>query len=437
MKRIIAIIIAALLLVSGIPAFADENVLLDSELTSAESCMTVTGFELTEWAAARCGYTSNRNIYVLTDSASAFMSFDAGKGAGYKTAEFLVTIHGYNTWQVDDAHLPSRILYSDNGTDWTSAADITCVKDEKTNYDGSTPHYNYTLSCTLAEEARYIKLDFTGCNAWQVFVHHVKLTGTEAPAEPEITPDEYFTDPCEAPSLPDNAYVTAQYTDMQSVNWEWNWMSENERTYITSQFTEAEDTITYTLKDNSKDIVYVELNYLEVSDPPAFSASRNGDMWTEKKGLTKTDSQSISDPMAYQWKKVTYKAQLSKGMKQVKIYFPGNYRLTNIKLGFAAAQYPYDLISLDENVSGEYKDGVWTVSGGLISKTDAVSEVTAILAVYKDGKMLSLTDKKVDLSDGKFVISSDKTEEGAEAALYIWSTRENMIAVITPPVLFK
>ena len=77
------------------------------------------------------------------------------------------------------------------------------------------------------------------------------------------------------------------------------------------------------------------------------------------------------------------------------------------------------------------------MSGELISKTDAVSEVTAILAVYKDGKMLSLTDKKVDLSDGKFVISSDKTEEGAEAALYIWSTRENMIAVITPPVLFK
>ncbi len=70
--------------------------------------MTVTGFELTEWAAERCGYTSSRNIYVLTDSASAFMSFDAGKGAGYKTAEFLAAIHGYNTWQVDDAHLLSK-----------------------------------------------------------------------------------------------------------------------------------------------------------------------------------------------------------------------------------------------------------------------------------------------------------------------------------------
>ncbi len=57
-------------------------------------------------------------------------------------------------------------------------------------------------------------------------------------------------------------------------------------------------------KDNSKDIVYVELNYLEVFQTRLrFPLRETAICGRKKKGLTKTDSQSISDPMAYQWKK--------------------------------------------------------------------------------------------------------------------------------------
>ena len=130
--------------------------IIDDDLTTANVIDTVSGFDTTPWASTRCGYDSQRTIYYNSSTASAYMTFKAPDGKYFDGADFLITLHTDQRWLVNDAgnpldaaNLANRISYSDNGTDWTKAPEITWVRDEKVNYDGSIPHYNYTLSTTL------------------------------------------------------------------------------------------------------------------------------------------------------------------------------------------------------------------------------------------------------------------------------------------------
>jgi single-strand DNA-binding protein len=75
------------------------------------------------------------------------------------------------------------------------------------------------------------------------------------------------------------------------------------------------------------------------------------------------------------------------------------------------------------------------VSGKLTTGTEEITEVAVILGVYKDDEMLSLTETTVALSDGDFTISSEAVPEGAEAVIYFWSTRADMISVIPPQLV--
>jgi len=464
MRKMIAMMIALITALGlfVVPASAeDERVLLDSDLTSQERCMTVVGFSLVDWASGRCGYTTKRNIYANSGGSEQYMIFDAGEEGYYTSAEFLVTLHGWYNWPIEqEVHLVNRIQVSDDGTTWTNAPGIQFVKDANQYTDGNAPHWNYTLSVALETPVRFVKLDFGGAQG--VFVHHAKLTGDgpeqlpepepepepdpepepepdpEPDPEPGIEADSYFTDTCNKPSLDANDYVTAQYTDMQSVNWELHWFADARKSYITSKFTDEEDIITYTLLDSSKDVVSVQMNYFEptnASKPAGVSGSRNGVIWSNEMSMQKTSSEQLEDTAAWQWRKVSYEVDVPHGMKQIRIHLPTNYRMIDVTLGFKDSEYAYDHIRLENEASGNYANGKWTVNGKLISGTEEITTVSAILGVYKDDEMLSLTETTVDLSDGDFTISSEAVPEDAEVVLYFWSTRADMISVIPPQLV--
>ena len=445
MKKLIAVMITA---VTALQLFAfsvaaeEPKVLLDSELLTQEACMTIAGFESTEWSSVRCGYSTTRAIYNNTGAAETYMIFDAGKGAGYTEAEFLITTHADHEWVVsNEEYLNKRVLYSNDMTTWEYAPDISAVKDPNTYYDGATAHYNYTISAKLSESARYIKLDFSGCATWRIFVHHAKLLGNPAEEEPSIEPDTYFTDPCTSMLLPQNDTMTAEYERMQAVSWAWEWISDQYRTYLTSNTWTAGDSITYTLKDKTRDIVSAEVNMLNCTKGGLTAeSSRGGVIWGNKKAFEKLSEEPVEGSGNKEgYVKERYKVSIPKGAKKVKIIFPANYRIIDINLGLADAYYPYDRIALDSKPTGSYTDGKWTVSGNISAKSDTSLEATAILTVMRKGKMISMTEQKVDLTNGRagFAISSEEVPEDSEAMLYIWNDRAQMIPILSAPYTIK
>jgi len=157
-----------------------EGILVDSTLENSAQIFENQGFELVNWAAARCGYGTGRNIYTNTGNASHMM-FDAGINKRYNKAEFRITLHGYYTWPIEQSvHLVNRILVSDDGVNWKKEPGISYTKDEAIGYDGSTPYRTFTLKAMLEKPARYLKLDFGGAQTYSVFVHHATLWGGTA-----------------------------------------------------------------------------------------------------------------------------------------------------------------------------------------------------------------------------------------------------------------
>lgn len=451
-KRVISLALAAVFILC-MPVFAAETeptVLVDSDLATADDIASMSGFESVSWASARCGYSSARNIYT-NNTAGSFMTFDAGNGTVFTAAQFRVTAHASSAWLItDEGQLDDMLLWSEDGAAWAPVGAGTYTE-EGTNYDGATAYYTYQVAWELPDAARYLKLDGTGFAGFQLFVHHATLSGNitsegggEEPEPPSLEADSTFTDPCETLLLPENDEVTSVYGDMQSVNWEWYWMSETERTFLTSAGTDADDYLQYTLKNGANDFVYVEWEMLERNDAtavPMVSASRNGVIWSEPVNAVKVSSVSIDDPTAWQFKRVRYQCVLPEGMKQVNINLTGiTYRMCNVTLGMSKAVYPMDFIQYSTAPEGAFQNGTWTVSGELQNSGNAATASAILLGIYKDGVMLDLEVLPLSLQPGlnPFTICADAGDAATDstAILYVWTSEDGMVPIITTPVSF-
>lgn len=169
--------------------YGGEKPLFESTLTAAEDSVEVNGFELTAWSSARCGYSSTRNIYNNSSKDNAYMIFDAGENNKFTHGELLITLHGSQVYMAENSdYLVNMVKVSDNKTDWANTSNISYVKDNTAHYDGSNPHYNYTISFDTSTAARYIKFDASAAGAtWRVFIHNAKLYGETAEAKFEMT----------------------------------------------------------------------------------------------------------------------------------------------------------------------------------------------------------------------------------------------------------
>ena len=129
-------------------------------------------------------------------------------------------------------------------------------------------------------------------------------------------------------------------------------------------------------------------------------------------------------------------------MKQIKIDLTGNdFRFDFLKLGMADAENTFDMVSYSDNINGEFKNGVWNVSGEINSCFEGEISAVAMLGIYKDGNMIALKSIPVILKYGlnliSFSESIDENLKNSEAILYLWDTEDGMKPIIAKPVVFK
>lgn len=459
-KKIPALLcaLAVAMQLTAVPAFAAEpETVIESDLSAETDGVETNEFEIgKQWYWGRCGFESDRAVYRATAKTDSYMIFDAGKGGTFTSGELRVTVHMGSSY-IMTSQLDKRVYVSDDKTDWTAVTgdSISAEKDEISHKGDGVEHYHYTLKVSLNEGKRYLKFSADGAlMGGHVFVHGAKLMGykgteeTTPDPEPSTDPeaDEVFTDPCATASLAKNDYLSAVYTDMTAVNWNMTWVPERSDNYLVSGGNNAlDDTITYTVNDNAKDLVYAKVRMLEKSGSktPVMSASRNGVTWTAGTEMTRLSSDSLAAADAHEFRDNTYLVTIPANMKSVKLTFSGAggaYRLMSIDLGLSASTYAYDRINFDGTPTAVFSGGKWTVKGSITCSAADSQTVTAILCVYKNGKMIDITAKELNLTSGSntLAISSGSiSQSGTKAALYIWDSTDGMIAVMSEAVTFE
>jgi len=186
-KRMMWVVAAIAMLLMSTTALAMGEFVQENDLSAAlPSWVANSGFEAKAWEHSKCGYTTERNIYVAMSN-DAHMIFDAGEGMAYSDAEIKIAAttanNGWVFWE--QAHRDRGVIQvSDNGTDWTYVTGSVLEDAVVTNSNFKTTTLKFN-----AGGKRYIRINSYAAEyypnyaigAWSFMIHGASLAGEKAP----------------------------------------------------------------------------------------------------------------------------------------------------------------------------------------------------------------------------------------------------------------
>lgn len=307
----------------------------------------------------------------------------------------------------------------------------------------------FDVEVSLPEGTVSVKIMPNAASPWYFFLTRVGLYGVN------VTVDEILL-------LEDSVSNTSKMTDQS----QWGVAPEAWQTWKEAGLEIAQDLLyatgletyaVYTVKNatltKAEIRVCLERSGYSFDDKTMKAAIKNAILYSEKgkKFMLANEAEiKIKDAgVTSDGKKANFRitVELPEGMKSVKI-MPNcanawNFYLTGVQLYGEKSEVEEESYTYATIPEIRINNGAWTVYGTVTRQggTEEERSAEAMVGIYQDGNMLSLTKMQMKLQKGNnnFTLTTPVVSDpvGVTVILYLWDSEEGMTPLITTPQIYE